>query len=637
MKLKSVLMLILLALTIIPITIVSLLLYKSGFDLSKESYSRNLVESLNVQADYISQAFENNMIADHRFARKGITASDNKIGLLQEFTAYLSDAEDKITVCVLLNPDGEAVYAIGEKEMVDTVYGQLPEMSEGAGQSIQEFKWKDGSYSLGIVTPVWEQDKYLGGLVSVYDKTYIFKIISSYYEIADTSTYISRANGNIISARSTLNEDRAAVEEFLHKQKFSGEGMIEANIDGLSLTGYYKNIRNTPWYLGGFVDNERIYSFTNQFLVAYILVLLVVLIVDILIAFYCSHKVVKPINSLIQVIQGYQNDINTNQLTFGNVRGYVETNYLRDKFFELMKKIQLTQHNFTGVYQLYESSLMGDTNIDIDVANQTAGSNKEVFQKLMQEVEVPANACIVETFTHCFCEKDQRKLMTLFEQMRDEHLSAMQETEIYTPYLGEKWYHSLIVPMYENDRLSRLFIQLRDISILKKQELESSEQAKHDFLTGLKNRTGFADSVNNALSQGDENSVHGMLFIDIDYFKLVNDSFGHSAGDELLKVVAQSILKTTREQDIVSRFGGDEFAVFLPNISQAQLLEVEKRIKKCLVFPYKTDKISFVVSASIGASLWRQNSSDTLEQILQKADAAMYCAKREFKKHTKQQ
>lgn len=635
-KLKTVLMIILLVLTIVPITIVSILLYKSGFSLSKESYSRNLVESINVQSDYISQTIESNMISDFRFAQKNLAAPAKADALYAELTAYLSAAEDKITVCILFDGQGIPVYAIGEKGMVDAVRAQLPPLSDFSGQNIVEFRWGDGSYSLGIVTPVWNQDTYAGCLVSVYDKSYLFKIISSYYEIADTSTYICRENGDVISSRSTMNEDRDAVERGLRDLDFSDEGMIDVRVGSSPLSGYYKNIRNTPWYLSGFVDNALIYSFTNQFLVVYIFIFLIVLLVDILLGLYCSHRVVKPINSLIRVIEGYQSSLTSDELPCGEERGYVETNYLRAKFSELMRKILLTQHNFQGIYQLYESNDMGDVNIDIDVKKQSITSNKNIFQALMNEVTVPEGACVVETFTHCFCEKDQHLLMTLFERMRDEHLSSMQEAEVYTPCLDERWYHTLIVPMYENDRLSRLFIQLRDISGLKKQELQSSEQAKRDALTGLYNRAGFAASVNQALLSSEKADLHGLLFIDLDYFKLVNDNFGHSAGDTLLRTIATALLGVTRPDDIVSRFGGDEFVVFLPRTTPAAVAKVEQRLRDTLHYKFDAEKTSFVVSASIGVSVWHQDAPGTLEQMLQQADAAMYQSKRIFKERARQ-
>lgn len=642
MKLKSVLMLVLLTLTIIPITIVSLLLYKSGFELSKASYTHNLVESLNVQADYISQAMENKMIGDQRFANRNIISgsksgesSMSKDDLLSAFTTYLSAAEDEISVCILLNQQGESVYAIGEKAMVDAVGAQLTKPSEFTSQTIMEFDWADGTYSLGIVTPVWDQSTYMGCLISVYDKSYLFKIISSYYEIADTSTYICRQNGDIISSRSVSQEDSDVMQQVLHELEFSTEGMIDTHTGKLALSGYYKNIHNTPWYLIGFVDDVSIYSFTNQFLAVYILIILGVLLVDILLAFYCSRRVVKPINSLIHVMEGYQNNLSGEELNYGEEHGYYETNFLHAKFSELMKKILLVQHNFQGIYQLYESGDMGDTNIDIDTRNQTISSNKDVFQKLMNEVDVPDGACVVETFTHCFCEKDQKLLMNLFEAMRDEHLSSMKEAEVYTPYLEEKWFHTLIVPMYENDRLSRLFVQLRDISGFKKQELESNEQVKRDPLTGLYNRVGFTSCVSTALQAGSSTDLHALLFIDMDYFKLVNDNLGHTAGDDLLRSVGRTLLEVAGLDNTVSRFGGDEFAVFLSHTSPVAISKMEQALKERLIYPFHTEQADFVVSASIGVSTWRHDSPNTLDALLQQADAAMYKAKREFKESAK--
>lgn len=642
MKLKNVLMITFLALTIIPIAIVSLLLYKSGFELSKESYTRNLIESLTVQVDYISQTIENNMISDYRFANQNIvllpeaesTASTQKSNLHTAITSYLNTAEDKITVCILMDQQDVPIYAIGEKAVVDVIGAQLPKPSQFSNQTMMEFDLGDGTYSLGIITPVWNQNVYAGCLVSVYDKSYIFKIISSYYEVADTSTYICRENGDIINSRQLSDNNSAEVEHVLHELSFVSEGTIDTKIADTHLSGYYKNIKNTPWYLTGFMDDKLIYSFINQFVVVYILIILGVLLVDIILSFYFSRRVVKPINSLIKVMEGYQNSLSGDELQYEVESGYFETKYLRTKFLELMKKIMLVQHNFEGIYQLYQSSDMGDTNIDIDVKNQVIFSNKDVFQKLIDQVEVAEGVCVVEKFTNCFCEKDQKLLMELFEGMRDKHLSVTREAEVYTPYLERKWFHTLVVPMYENDRLSRLFVQLRDISSFKKQELESSEQAKRDALTGLYNRAGFISCVDEALQTGSERDLHALLFIDMDYFKLVNDNLGHNAGDDLLCTVGKTLLEVIGSDNIVSRFGGDEFAVFLTRTSAAAISQMERTLKEQLVYPFHTEQTSFVVSASIGVSTWHRDSPNTLENLLQQADSAMYQAKRAFKQGT---
>lgn len=639
MKLKNILMITFLGLTIIPIVIASILLYKSGFDLSKESYTRNLVESLNVQVDYISQTIENNMIADYRFASKTIISQRGpdealpvgKSDLHTAITAYLSAAEDKITVCLLLDTEHVPVYSIGEKAMVDAIQAQLPKPSECTNQEIMEFDLGEEAYSLGTVTPIWDGETYKGCLVSVYDKSYIFKIISSYYEIADTSTYVCRENGDIINSRQLSDENNAEIQSILQKLSFSAEGAINIHTEDTSLSGYYKNIHNTPWYLVGFVDEALIYAFINQFLLIYILIIFGILLIDILLSFYFSHRVVKPINSLIKVMDVYQNSLDEKELRCQEEGGYAETNYLRTKFLELMKKVLLAQHNFEGVYQLYQSNDMGDINIDIDVTNQTISCNKEIFQTLINEIDVPAGVCIVEKFTRCFCETDQRFLMEVLEDMRDEHLSVTQEAEVYTPHLGTKWFHTLVVPMYTNERLSRLFVQLRDVSSFKKQELESSEQAKRDALTGLYNRAGFTFCVDNVLQAATEKDVHALLFIDMDDFKLVNDNLGHTVGDELLQSVGRTLMDVTGQKDIVSRFGGDEFVVFLTHTSQEALLKLERTLKERLVYPFHCEKISFVVSASIGFSVWQHDLNCTLKELLEQADAAMYKAKREFK------
>ena len=346
MKLKNMLMLTFLGLTITPTLIIVFLFYQSGFELAKQSYTNNLTESLNVQVDYITQTIENNMISDYRFANQNIAIDlsasrstlDKKSELYTAVTTYLRNAEDRINVGILLDKNHQSIYSIGEKKAIDTINEQLPQPSEFKQQGVVEFNLEDGSQSLGIVTPVFKGENYIGCLVSVYDKSYVFKIISSYYEIADTSTYVCKENGEIINSRQVSDEDTQKVESILKSMNFSSEGAINADNSDVSLSGYYKKVHNTPWYLVGFVDDGLIYSFTNQFLLVYILIIIGVLFVDIALSFYFSRRVVKPINHLIEVMEGYKNSLDGNELQYQEDDGYVETKYLRTKFLELMKK-----------------------------------------------------------------------------------------------------------------------------------------------------------------------------------------------------------------------------------------------------------------------------------------------------------
>lgn len=634
MKLKHVLILAFVALTCIPSIIVSLLLYKSGFELSKESYTRNLVESIGVQADYISQTVESNMVIDYRFANRSRGLDDET--LLTAFQSYLETAEDKIRACILLSRDGTARYTIGETAVLERIYAQLPDPKGLERQAMVEFDLGEDGYALGIVTPIDSDLGYEGCLISVFEKSFLFKIVSSYYEISDTSTYLCRNDGGIISARGhTDEEQRMYIQPALRGRTMGEDGEIDLRVDGAAVTGYYKRVFNTPWYLVGLLDYSHVFSFTNRFVWVYLLLVALIVGVDILLGVYFSRRVVRPINRLIQVMDGYPNSLKDANL-IKEKDGYVETRYLRTKFFNLMHTISLVQHNFEGIYQLYQSSDMDDTNIDIDVMNQTVHSNKEGFERLMQGLTVPEGACVVEHFTRCFCEKDQAMLMGMLERMRDQHLAVAQEAEVFTPHLSNRWFHVLVVPMYEQERLSRLFIQLRDVSSFKKQEIETLDQASRDPLTQLYNRTGFAEKAARAMSKGGADALHGLLFLDVNDFKLVNDNFGHIRGDQLLRDISDTLCTVVGEEGILVRMGGDEFVVFLPCTDAVRMDRLKTELRERLVYPFGTGETGFSITTSIGEARLNGFTPQALEELLNQADKDMYRVKRAYKQNVGQ-
>lgn len=644
MKLKNVLIYIFLIVTLIPIIVIGILIYNSGYTLAKESYKQNLAESINVQSNYISQTLENNMISDYRFANKlydllkndELSEADKTSSLFTLYQSYLESSEDAIAVSLFIDETNTPLHTIGEKAVLENITEFLSTFPLIEKQKIIEFEIKEGVYSLGIITPVYNiQGIYQGSLISIYNTSHILKIISSYYEISNTSTYIFRGNGKIINAKKLSDENvEITLENTFKEELLTSSKVIETTIGNSKNIGVYNRIANTPWYLVGFVDYSQIYAFIFKYIWINLIIILLIFIVDIILSIYLSKKVVAPINSLIKLIEGYPQSLsNIDLVDSKDSPGYVETNFLKSKFISQMNAIRLVQHNFEGVYQLYQSNDMDDTNIDIDVKNQTIQSNKDAFKKLINEIKVREGACIVERFTNCFCEKDQILLMKLFETMRDQHLSGAKEVDIYTPYLKNKWFHTLIVPMYEDERLCRLFIQLRDISNFKEKELESKEIAIRDHLTKLYNRLGFIAIINDIIEKQEKDANHGLLFLDMNSFKLVNDNFGHSAGDDLLCTVSQIILSNIKNTHIASRFGGDEFAVFLPNTTEEELLLTKANLENALVFPFSTKDVSFEVTVSIGAALEQNMNISSFDSLIKEADEHMYNAKRIYKEH----
>jgi diguanylate cyclase (GGDEF)-like protein/PAS domain S-box-containing protein len=164
-------------------------------------------------------------------------------------------------------------------------------------------------------------------------------------------------------------------------------------------------------------------------------------------------------------------------------------------------------------------------------------------------------------------------------------------------------------------------------------ELKLSEDrlrylAYHDALTGLGNRKYFHESLTNSLERArSNNQLLALMFLDLDGFKQVNDTLGHDTGDQLLKIVAQRLTNTLRSTDIVSRLGGDEFTVLLPEIPQADYAaRVADQILEALSQVFVLEGQDVFVTVSIGISIYPLDG-EVEETLIKRADTAMYRAK----------
>lgn len=152
--------------------------------------------------------------------------------------------------------------------------------------------------------------------------------------------------------------------------------------------------------------------------------------------------------------------------------------------------------------------------------------------------------------------------------------------------------------------------------------------ARTDPLTGLYNRKYLEESVKTIVSQAKRSGTsYGILMVDIDFFKMINDTYGHDVGDQAIKIISQTLIENTRESDVVVRFGGEEFIVLLYNCDETYVFEVSEKIR--IAFSKKeipAGTITFNKTISIGASIFPQHT-DNFWQCLKFADLALYNAK----------
>lgn len=176
-----------------------------------------------------------------------------------------------------------------------------------------------------------------------------------------------------------------------------------------------------------------------------------------------------------------------------------------------------------------------------------------------------------------------------------------------------------------------LVAQIEDITERRRSREQIHQLAYYDALTGLPNRRLLKDRLKQSLAQAKRyRRSLALMFLDLDNFKLVNDSLGHDMGDELLKVVAGRLLGCVRGIDTVCRQGGDEFIIVLPEIAHPEdAALVANKILTAIHEPVSLSENNLYISISIGIAIYSVNGSDDAKELMKKADIAMYTAKRD--------
>lgn len=220
---------------------------------------------------------------------------------------------------------------------------------------------------------------------------------------------------------------------------------------------------------------------------------------------------------------------------------------------------------------------------------------------------------------------NHKRLLMAIKELREDTL----ELETYRRNGESFWCEMSVAPVSDSfNKIKHYVCIISDITQRREMERQLISQATHDSLTELPNRVLLMDRVEQAIILArKKNTLLAFLFLDLDRFKMINDTLGHSVGDKLLQAVSSRLLIATNEFDTVARLGGDEFVILLQNISsEKQVEDIALDLLKRIQHPFQIDKHNLKITGSIGISYYPRDGID-YESLMKNADVSMYYAK----------
>lgn len=220
---------------------------------------------------------------------------------------------------------------------------------------------------------------------------------------------------------------------------------------------------------------------------------------------------------------------------------------------------------------------------------------------------------------------NQKRINLAIKELREETV----ELESYRRSGEIFWAEVGVAPVRDSfDNVKHYVCIVNDITQRREMEEQLIQQATHDYLTELPNRVLLTDRVDQAILQAKKKgNMLAFLFLDLDHFKMTNDTLGHSIGDRLLQAVSNRLLIATNDFDTVCRLGGDEFVVLLQDIaSETQAQQKAEEILHSIAQPFQVDQYNLKITGSIGISYYPKDGDD-YESLMKSADLSMYHAK----------
>ncbi len=301
---------------------------------------------------------------------------------------------------------------------------------------------------------------------------------------------------------------------------------------------------------------------------------------------------------------------------------YLETNTDISQRIQMERMLRQTQENYRLLVETSTEVAMIITDPDGIIVNWNVGAEKIVG--------IPSREAVGQPIANIFTPEDRSSGRPSHEMEKASKSGRSEDARWHARKDGSRfWANGVVMPLWNEDGSLRGYTKVfRDQTAQRLEEEQTQFLANHDMLTGLPNRVHFSNQLHKSIARSDRYGIPlAVLLLDLDRFKFVNDTFGHYAGDLLLKEVAQRILSSLRETDFVARLGGDEFVVIQADVSKPQAADtLARKLIIELGRPYQLDQHEVVSGTSIGISTYPTDAENVVE-LLKRSDLALYRAR----------
>lgn len=497
---------------------------------------------------------------------------------------------------------------------------------------------QSGAPIITVSNPIFDAEGIFRGLIfGAVQLTTITNVMNQFYDDS-SETYLVDRNGVLVT-KSRHGEIGDVIQTDIYKNAMEGKPSTDfyKSINGEMVLGNYRWVHNNQWLIIGEITEDKIYESFYKLAIMFIIIILFGSIIGLVLLKLVSTQIETPIRRVLKGAKNvsehkfnyrikpisYENDAIEFQELYKNfnnmndiIENYIVTLKEKEERFRMITEYSsdmITIHDAHGKY-LYVSA-----------------AGKEVLQYEDHEV--------IGFEGNFFIHPDD------LEQTNESFKELLENGYVVATYRIRRkdgqyiWFESSLKCLTENTNELRIICISRNITERKvvEQKLEKAnlmlkELSEKDGLTGIWNRRKFDEKLRVEWSHALEKSQKlSLIMLDIDYFKKFNDTYGHQAGDDCLKQVANAIDRIAGQtQDSVFRYGGEEFSVLLPETDIAGAEHVAEMIRTAvedLKIPHLASEVSQFVSISLGINTTIPNEGQTIDQFIKEADQALYHAK----------